>query len=80
MSIKQGDHKFKLTGFGDGRSTPHRISFWDDSLTGSSYRFDAYGNLVYFKAGSQIYYDIHYGMIVGTWRSPSRMNRGWRRQ
>lgn len=59
ISIKKGGHKFKLAGFDDGRSTPYRISFWDDSLTGSSYRFDGYGHLVYFKAGSKIYYDIH---------------------
>lgn len=54
-SIKVGGHHtFKLSSFDDGRSTPYRVSFWDDSITGSSYRFGEDGNLVYFKAGSKI--------------------------
>ena len=49
--------KFKLTKFTDGRTTPYRLYFWDHHLTGSSYRFDQHGDLVYFKAGSEVYHN-----------------------
>lgn len=66
ISTKQGGHKFKLSGFDDGRPTRFRVSFWDDSLTGSSYRFDEHGYLRYFKAGSKVYYDVHNGYSSGS--------------
>lgn len=48
---------FRASRFNDGRSTPYRIYFWDEHLTGSSYRFSPEGHVVYFKAGDEVYYD-----------------------
>eukprot|EP00903_Cladosiphon_okamuranus_P014053 g13063.t1 len=58
MKVSENGNTFKVSRFADGRSTPYRIYFWNEALTGSSYRFDGNGDLVYFKAGSEIYYDI----------------------
>ena len=55
LKITEGDHKFRVSRYDDGRRAPYRIYFWDKALTGSSYRFDGSGNLVYFKAGSEVY-------------------------
>lgn len=49
---------FKVSKFDDGRSTPYRVYFWDDSLRGSSYRFDMAGDLAYIRVGTEVYYDI----------------------
>lgn len=65
MSISENGHAFKVSRFADGRSTPYRIYFWDELLTGSSYRFDGNGDLVYFKAGSEVYYDIYKSDVDG---------------
>lgn len=57
IEVAEGGVRFKVTRFGDGRTTPYRIYFWDKVLTGSSYRFNKDGDVVYFKAGSKVYYD-----------------------
>lgn len=49
---------FTLSKFMDGRSKPYRVYFWDDELTGSSYRLDLDGDVVYFKAGSEVYFNM----------------------
>lgn len=49
----------RLTAFGDARKSPYRVYFWDEYLTGSSYRFDDLGRLLYFAAGSYIYTPVH---------------------
>jgi len=55
LQIPGKGYKFRVSRYDDGRKTPYRIYFWDTNLTGSSYRFDGDGNLVFFKAGSDIY-------------------------
>lgn len=57
LEIEQGDVTFKVSRFTDGRSTPYRIYFWDEHLTGSSYRLSPEGHVEYFKAGDEVYYD-----------------------
>lgn len=57
IELAEGDVNFKITYFGDGRTTPYRMYFWEKSLTGSSFRFDEDGDVVYFKAGSKVYHD-----------------------
>lgn len=57
FKVTEGGVKFKVTHFDDGRRTPYRLYFWDNALTGSSYRFKEDGDVVYFKAGSNVYYD-----------------------
>lgn len=56
--IPEGGYNFMFSRYNDGRKTPSRVYFWDQALTGSSYRFDGDGNLVYFKAGSEIYSEV----------------------
>ncbi len=60
LKIPSGDDQyvFTLTKFMDGRSKPYRVYFWDDMLTGSSYRVDQNGDVVYFKAGSEVYFKM----------------------
>lgn len=58
MKFRENGSTFRVTRFDDGRDTPYRIFFWNEALTGSSYRFDGNGDLVYFKAGSEVYYDV----------------------
>ncbi|CAM9835143.1 unnamed protein product [Scytosiphon promiscuus] len=55
--IQEGGYTFKVSRYNDGRTRPYRVFFWDDHLTGSSYRLDADGHVRYFKAGSEVYYD-----------------------
>lgn len=55
--IHEGGYTFKVSRYDHGRSRPYRVFFWDDHLTGSSYRLDADGHVRYFKAGSEVYYD-----------------------
>lgn len=55
--LSVGGVTFKLSRFHDGRVTPYRLYFWDEEITGSSYRFGRGGHLEYFKAGSEVYYD-----------------------
>ena len=57
FETNEGGHKLRFTAFDDARNAPYRIYFWDESLTGSSFRFDDMGSLVYFKAGSSIHHD-----------------------
>lgn len=57
IEVPVGGVTFKLSKFHDGRTTPYRLYFWDEYLTGSSYRFGKTGYLEYFKAGSEVYYD-----------------------
>lgn len=57
IEVTEGAVTFRVSRFGDGRTTPYRIYFWDKGLTGSSYRFDEDGHVVYFKAGSKVYHD-----------------------
>lgn len=58
LKIPENGYTFRVSRFDDGRKTPYRIYFWNEALTGSSYRFDGNGDLVYFKAGSEVYYDV----------------------
>ena len=51
-------YTFRVSRFSDERDTPYRLYFRDEHLSGSSYRFDDDGNLVYFKAGSEVYSKI----------------------
>ncbi|CAM9354990.1 unnamed protein product, partial [Hapterophycus canaliculatus] len=55
--IQEGGYVFKVSRYDDDRTRPYRLFFWDDHLTGSSYRLDADGHVRYFKAGSEVYYD-----------------------
>lgn len=57
IEVTEGGVTFRVSRFGDGRTTPYRIYFWDNALTGSSYRFDEDGHVMYFKAGSKVYFD-----------------------
>ena len=61
MKVQENDHTFKVTRFEGGRNTPFRIYFWNEALTGSSYRFSVNGDIMYFKAGSEVYYDVSHG-------------------
>ena len=54
LQIRDGGFTFKVSRY-NGRKTPYRVYFWDKALSGSSYRFDEGGKLVYFKAGSEVY-------------------------
>jgi len=59
LKIREEDYSFKVSRFEDERKTPYRIFFFDHhALTGSSYRFNDSGNLVYFKAGSEVYDEV----------------------
>lgn len=66
MRIKENGYLFKVTRFEGGLNAPYRIYFWNDDLTGSTYRFDGNGDLVYFKAGSEIYHNIVHDDVHGT--------------
>lgn len=55
--IQEGGYTFKVSRYDDDRARPYRVFFWDDHLTGSSYRLDADGHVRYFKAGAEVYYD-----------------------
>eukprot|EP00903_Cladosiphon_okamuranus_P007811 g7557.t1 len=57
VEIEEGGVTFKVSRFTDGRSTPYRVYFWDEHLTGSSYRLSSEGHVEYFKAGDEVYYD-----------------------
>ena len=57
VEVDLGGVTFKASRFTDGRSTPYRIYFWDEHITGSSYRLSAEGHVVYFKAGDEVYHD-----------------------
>lgn len=49
---------FKVSKLDDVRNTPYRVYFWDDTLRGSSYRFDEAGDLAYLRVDREVYYDI----------------------
>ncbi|CAB1098072.1 unnamed protein product [Ectocarpus sp. CCAP 1310/34] len=57
IEIPAGGYTFKLSLFDDGRTTPYRVFFADEYLTGSSYRLSADGHVQYFKAGAELYFD-----------------------
>lgn len=45
IEIPAAGYTFKLSLFDDGRTTPYRVFFADEYLTGSSYRLSAEGTL-----------------------------------